>query len=158
AAALTGFAFTLMELVWYRMLAPVLGGSTYTFGLILAVALAGIGLGSLARFGRARGDRGQQGPSRKARATLFAFATTCALEAALLVAPYALGDRIAILAAQLRRLGASSFGGLVLGWTAVTLLTVFPAAFLAGIQFPILISLLGRGRERVGADVGGAYA
>src|SRR5439155_24833144 len=39
AAAITGFAFTLMELVWYRMLAPLLSGSTYTFGLILAVAL-----------------------------------------------------------------------------------------------------------------------
>src|SRR5262249_18824458 len=82
AASLTAFAFTLTELVWYRMLAPVPGRSTYTFGLILAVALAGIGLGSLARFGRARGDRGPQGPSRKARATFLAFATTCALEAA----------------------------------------------------------------------------
>src|SRR5437762_167418 len=31
AAAFVGFAFLLMELVWYRMLAPLLGGSTYTF-------------------------------------------------------------------------------------------------------------------------------
>ena len=48
ASCIVGFAFTLMELVWYRMLAPLLGGSTYTFGLILAVALAGIGLGAAA--------------------------------------------------------------------------------------------------------------
>ena len=34
-----------MEMVWFRMLSPILGGSTYTFGLILAVALSGIGLG-----------------------------------------------------------------------------------------------------------------
>ena len=54
AAAITGFAFTLMELVWYRMLSPLLGGSTYTFGLILAVALLGIGAGSLARSIRSR--------------------------------------------------------------------------------------------------------
>ncbi|PYQ60640.1 MAG: spermidine synthase [Acidobacteria bacterium] len=47
AAALVGFAFLLMELVWYRMLGPLLGGSSYTFGLILAVALLGIGLGGL---------------------------------------------------------------------------------------------------------------
>ena len=40
ASAVVGFAFFLMELVWYRMLSPVLGGSTYTFGLILAVPLA----------------------------------------------------------------------------------------------------------------------
>ncbi len=44
-SAIAGFAFFLMELVWYRMLGPILGGTTFTFGLILAVALAGIGLG-----------------------------------------------------------------------------------------------------------------
>src|SRR5690606_30758538 len=45
AAGVTGFAFLLLELVWYRMLSPLLGGSTYTFGLILTIALLGIGLG-----------------------------------------------------------------------------------------------------------------
>ena len=44
-AAVVGMAFLLMELVWYRMLTPLLGGTTYTFGLILAVALLGIGFG-----------------------------------------------------------------------------------------------------------------
>src|SRR4029077_17390457 len=32
AAALTGFVFLLMELVWYRMLSPILGGTAFTFG------------------------------------------------------------------------------------------------------------------------------
>ena len=146
AAAITGFAFTLMELVWYRMLAPLLGGSTYTFGLILAVALAGIGLGSLARSSRTRPG------------TLAGFAATCAIEAALLAIPYGLGDSVAILAVRLRPAGAAAFGSFVFGWAAVAALVVFPAAFLAGFQFPILISLLGRGREKVGTHVGMAYA
>jgi spermidine synthase len=147
AAAVTGFAFTLMELVWYRMLAPLLGGSTYTFGLILAVALLGIGLGSLAR------------SRRRQPGTLSGFAATCGLEAALLAVPYGLGDSVAILAARLHPAGAAvSFGGLVWGWTVVALLIVFPAAFLAGLQFPMLISLLGKGREKVGTHVGLAYA
>src|SRR5215468_2078720 len=47
AAAAVGFAFFLMELVWYRMLGPLLGGTTFSFGLILAIALLGIGLGGL---------------------------------------------------------------------------------------------------------------
>ncbi len=145
AAAVTGFAFTLMELVWYRMLAPLLGGSTYTFGLILAVALLGIGLGSLAR------------SSRKRPGTLAGFAATCALEAALLAVPYGLGDSVAVLAARLHP-AAVGFGALVWGWAAVAALVVLPAAFLAGLQFPILISLLGRGREQVGTHVGLAYA
>ena len=45
AAGIVGFAFLLMELVWYRMLGPLLGGTVFTFGLILAVALLGIGIG-----------------------------------------------------------------------------------------------------------------
>ena len=36
ASGTVGFAFFLMELVWYRMLAPILGGTVFTFGLILA--------------------------------------------------------------------------------------------------------------------------
>jgi spermidine synthase len=146
AAAITGFAFTLMELVWYRMLAPLLGGSTYTFGLILAIALLGIGAGSLARSIRPRPG------------TLAAFAATCGIEAALLAVPYGLGDSVAILAARLRPSGSFAFASLVSGWTAVAALVVLPAAFVAGLQFPLLISLLGRGREKVGTHVGLAYA
>jgi len=42
AAAVVGLVFFLMEIVWYRLLGPILGGSTFTFGLILALALLGI--------------------------------------------------------------------------------------------------------------------
>ena len=70
AAAIVGFAFLLMELVWYRMLAPLLGGSTYTYGLVLAIALAGIGLGAWLY--------SRRGLSRPA--TLAGLAATCALE------------------------------------------------------------------------------
>ncbi len=66
-----GFAFFLMELVWYRLLAPLLGGSVFTFGLVLAVALLGIGLGGLV-YAFVAADR---------QATLSSFATSCLLEA-----------------------------------------------------------------------------
>jgi spermidine synthase len=146
AAAITGFAFFLMELVWYRMLTPLLGGTTYTFGLILAVALAGIGCGSFFH-----------AALRRREATATAFAVTCALEALFLAIPYALGDRLAFAALLTRPLGALGFGGYVLSWTAITMVVVFPVSFIAGVQFPLLISLLGRGREEVGQHVGTAY-
>ena len=146
AAAIVGFAFFLMEIVWYRMLAPILGGTTYTFGLILAVALAGIGSGSFA-----------YALLRRARGTVAAFAIFCAFEALLLAVPFALGDRIAAFALFLRALGAVGFIGYVIGWSLVTAIVVFPPAFVAGAQFPLLISLLGEGRENVGHDVGTAY-
>jgi spermidine synthase len=146
AAAIVGFAFFLMELVWYRLLTPLLGGTTYTFGLILAVALAGIGSGSL--FWAA---------VRRRRATVGAFAVSCAVEALLLAVPFALGDRLAFIALLSRSLGALGFGGYVLSWLGITFVVVFPAAFVAGLQFPLLISLLGEGRTDVGRHVGAAY-
>lgn len=148
AAGVVGFAFLLMELVWYRMLAPLLGGSSYTFGLILAVALLGIGLGGLL-YGA--------GP-RQLRPTLAGFALTCSLEAVALAFPFALGDRLAVLAVFLRPLAGAGFLPLVLGWTLVTAIVVLPAAVVAGYQFPLLIALLGPGRSRIGREVGIAYA
>jgi spermidine synthase len=148
SSAVVGFAFLLMELVWYRMLTPLLGGTTFTFGLILAVALLGIGLGSAA----------YSFWSGSAAPGAGAFAITCTLEALAVIFPFALGDRLALLANLLRALGRIGFEGNIIGWTILTLIVVFPAGFIAGVQFPILIALLGRGREGVGRDVGLAYA
>ncbi len=147
AAAIVGFAFFLMELVWYRMLGPILGGTVYTFGLVLAVALAGIALGGLAY----PFVVGRRGPS------LTAFALTCLAEAACLAVPYAIGDRLALLALRLRPGPGAGLWGHVEGWTVVTGIVVLPAAAVAGAQFPLLIALLGRGRDRVARHVGLAY-
>jgi len=148
AAGIAGFAFLLMELVWYRMLAPILGGSSYSFGLILCVALLGIGIGGglYARFGQNR------------PATLAGFAWTCALEALCLMVPFAVGDGIAIATVILRGFGALGFAGHVATWTIVTAFVVLPAAIVSGFQFPLIIALYGRGDTRLGRHVGAAYA
>jgi spermidine synthase len=148
SAGVVGFAFFLMELVWYRLLGPLLGGTVFTFGLILAVALAGIGVGSTLYTLLL---------SRR-RALLSGFALTCLLEAAFMALPYALGDRVALWALLLRPLGKLGFDGMVFGWALVAGLVVFPAALISGLQFPMLIALLGKGRAHVGRDVGRAYA
>jgi spermidine synthase/MFS family permease len=148
AAAIVGFAFLLMELVWYRMLAPILGGSSYTFGVILSVALLGLGLGGAARAAWAS----------RAPATVRGFALTCALEALALALPYALGDRLAVLALLLRPLGGVGLAGLAASWVVVAGLVILPAAFVSGFQFPLLVSLLGSGGRGLGRDVARAYA
>ena len=148
AAAVVGFAFMLMELVWYRMLAPILGGTTYTFGLILSVALLGIGLGG-ALYPLC--FRGRQ-PS------LRSLSLTCGLEAMFLAVPFALGDRLAIAAAMLHESNRLGFLGEVLGWSAIAVIVVLPAAIVSGVQFPVLIALLGRGDKDVGRQVGSTYA
>jgi spermidine synthase len=148
AAAAVGAAFLLMELVWYRMLAPILGGSTYTFGLILAVALLGIGAGGVLYAG---------GPAQR-RPTLLVFTVSCLLEALCIVLPYAAGDRIALFALAAHAWAAGSFPALVMTWIAVAAFVVLPAAVVAGYQLPLLIALLGTREHNVGREVGLAYA
>lgn len=147
AAGLVGFAFFLMEIVWYRMLGPLLGGSTFSFGLILAMALLGIGLGGVA----------YSFFDLKRSASLLVFALTCAAEAFFIALPYALGDRIAITAMLLRPLGSLGFHGHIIAWSVLCFIVVFFAAFVSGLQFPLLIALLGKGRQGVGSQTGAAY-
>jgi len=148
ASAVTGFVFLLMELVWYRMLSPIFGGTAFTFGLILAVALLGIGIGGII-YSLAPGGH---------RPTLNGFACTCALEALFVTIPFALGDRLAIVAMLLQPLGSLGFHGNVLSWFALSCVIVLPTAIIAGIQFPMLLGLLGRGRNEIGIQTGAAYA
>ena len=150
AAGVTGFVFFLQELVWYRMLAPLMGGSAYTFGMILSLALFGVGVGGFVY-------RVFVAP-RAGAITLRSFGVLCALQACLLAAPYALGDRVAVFAWHANNLRCFGFGGQVLGWTMIAAVLVLGPALLAGVQFPWLVALLGEGQKEAGHDVGNAYA
>ena len=148
AAGIVGFAFFLMEMVWYRMLGPILGGTTFTFGLILTVALLGIGLGGAA----------YSLLFRRLRPTLCGFAVTCGLEAAAIAVAFALGDELALLAGRFHQANTGGFLGEVFNWSLIAMIVVFPAALISGLQFPLLIGLLGQGEKDLGKQVGTAFA
>jgi len=143
-AAVSGFLFFWLELVWYRLLGPLLGGTVYTFGVILAIVLLGIGLGGLLYplFFRRRA------PSARA------LALTAALEALFVALPFALGDRLAFLALLLRPDQGAGLFHHVPGWIAIVSLMAFPTALVSGVQYPLLVALLGEGRARVGSHLG----
>lgn len=143
AAFLTGFVFLLQELVWYRMLSPLLGGSTYTMSMILCAALLGMGIGGALYPSFARLFPPRPG----------SFALTCATEALLLGIPFGLGDHFAL---WVTTLGGGSFGNLIVAWTLVVMVVVFPASLIAGIQFPLLFGMLGEGHQSLGRDIGRA--
>lgn len=147
ASGVVGFAFMLMELIWYRMLSPILGGSTFTFGLILALALLGIGLGGAL-----------YATIQRKHPTVSGFAWTCGLEALFMAIPFALGDSLALLAHALQSSNLFGFPGQVASWAVITSITVLPAAIIAGFQFPMLISLLGSGSKNVARHTAHAYA
>ncbi|MBB5030580.1 fused MFS/spermidine synthase [Prosthecobacter vanneervenii] len=148
AAFMSGFTFFVAELVWYRVSTPLLGGSVYGFGLVLCVVLAGMGTGGLL----------YALMLKKAEPGIAGFTLVSALQALAILLPYALGDRIAHLALilndSLRGLG---LGHMALGWAVVMSLLAFLPSLLSGIQFPLLVSLLGRGNAGVGRQLGRAY-
>lgn len=148
AAFMSGFTFFLAELVWYRVSTPLLGGSVYGFGLVLCVVLAGMGLGGLL----------YALMLKKAEPSLGGFTLVSALQALAVLLPYALGDRIAHLALILND-GLRGVGlyEMAFGWAGVMSLLAFLPSLLSGIQFPLLVSLLGRGNVGVGQQLGRAY-
>lgn len=149
AAFVSGFAFFLIELVWYRASIPLFGGSVYNFGLILAVALAGIGCGSLL----------YSLVLRRVEPSLGLFALISGMLALCIIVPFAMGDRLAHATLLLNNyFMPRSFDGLVFGWTCICVVLVFPPAFFSGIQFPLLISLIGEGGRNIGAQLGRVYA
>lgn len=150
AAGITGFTFFLSELVWFRLLAPLLGSSVYGFGLILALALTGIGLGGLLYR--------MIWASRAGAVTLAALARVTAWQALFLALPWALGDRVAVFAVDVNQLRALGLSGQVVGWTLISSLLVLGPSILAGVQFPLLVGLLGTGNRDAGRHVGLAYA
>lgn len=150
AAGITGFTFFLSELVWFRNLAPLLGSSVYGFGLILALALAGIGLGGLLYH--------MLWASRAGAVTLAALARVAAWQALFLALPFALGDRIAVFAIDVNQLRSLGLPGQITGWTLIASLLVLGPSILAGVQFPLLVGLLGSGSRDAGRHVGFVYA
>jgi spermidine synthase len=150
AAGITGFTFFLSELVWFRILAPLLGSSVYGFGLILVLALAGIGLGGLLYR--------MLWASRAGAVTLAALARVAAWQALFLALPFALGDRIAVFAIDVNQLRSLGLSGQITGWTLIASLLVLGPSILAGVQFPLLVGLLGSGSRDAGRHVGFAYA
>ena len=141
-----GFIFFVAEMVWFRMAAPILGGTTYSFGLVLSIALVGIGAGSLAyrRF------------SPKAINSSL-LVVTFMMEGFFLLLPLLVGDRLALWALSLRAAEGLSFAQLCMGWSLVTSFLVLPTSFVAGFQFPVLVALCGKGAKGVSSDVGTLY-
>jgi predicted membrane-bound spermidine synthase len=148
SAFLSGFCFFLLEMVWFRMLGPLMGGTTYSYGIILVIALLGIGVGGLL----------YQLCLLSSRPSPFSFACSCGILSVFAAGTFALGDIPAILTLFMKYFAVMGFWGLLFSWNVIGFLVVFPVALVAGYQFPLLISLLGKGNQEVGRHIGRTYA
>jgi spermidine synthase len=144
--AVSGFTALASEVVWTRLLSLNLGATTYTFSLILAIFLLGLGIGSSVGAMLAR-------KAVNARAALgwcqFLLAGTMALAAYSLtqVLPHWSGPGLApdpILAFRIDFMKA--------------LVTVLPGALLWGASFPLALAAIGIRDGDPGVVVGTTYA
>ncbi len=145
-AALAGCASLILQMVWTRQLALVLGGSTYAFSAVLFTFLIGIALGSLC-------------------ADLWMETSPTALGGAVvvigLIVAAALCERsipqLTYLLGAVRDLRASQpFNGAI-SVAASAVLELVPALGM-GVLFPFFVHLNGGAASEVGNDVGEIYA
>jgi spermidine synthase len=146
AIALSGFCALAAEVVWTRMLSLILSATVYTFSIVLAVFLVGIGLGGAAGAALAR---------RLERPAL-------ALGWCQLLSVGAMAWSAEMLAASLPYWPVNT--GLATGaWVTFqldlvrALWAILPAPLLWGASFPLALAAVGSGGDR-GRMVGRIYA
>ena len=139
------------EISWTRLLATILGSSTYAFTLMLATFLGGIVLGSFL-FERwvARGRE-------VSFATISRTQTWTGLAALLFLAFF---QQLPTIVPPILQATHGTFGGLVLAQFVTSALAMLPAAIVFGFNFPAVVVLLTANARKAeqSARVGVAYA
>jgi predicted membrane-bound spermidine synthase len=149
AALMSGLTFFLMEMVWYRATTPLFGSTVYGFGLVLCVILFGIGIGGFF----------YSKVIKSWTPTFEMFTFISALQAFFVLLPYFFGDALAhialVFSESFRHFGLSS---LVFCWIIILFIILLIPSIISGIQFPLLVSLLGKGNQGIAKQLGMAYA
>ncbi len=147
AIGLSGLCALGAEVVWTRLLALMLGATVYTFSIILAVFLIGLGIGSSA---------GSVWTRRLKRPRLALAATQLALAIAVAWTAYAVSDLIPswpfnpLMVTNPWRLFRVDF--------LMCLCAILPPALLWGLSFPLALASVAAKEQDGGALVGEVYA
>ncbi|MEO5960812.1 MAG: fused MFS/spermidine synthase [Opitutaceae bacterium] len=145
--AISGFTALGAEVVWTRLLTLVLGGTTYTFSMILGVFLTGIGLGSTAGSYIARHS---PAPRRALGIAQFFVVAAVGWTAWNLVAAMPYWPINPSLASTPWRMMQIDLVRCV--WA------ILPAACLWGASFPLALAAVATKGDDTGRTVGGVYA
>jgi spermidine synthase len=147
AFGLSGFAALALQMVWTRLLASIVGPTTYAFSVVVAVFIGGLAAGSAlaVRFA----------PRMKQPISALVW---CLLSSVMLaLAAAGLVDRALLVMAEIAARDLAFANVLVRQVFIVTAL-VFPMAVSFGAAFPLAVSAGARSDGSVAADVGAIYA
>jgi spermidine synthase len=147
-AALSGFAALGAEVVWTRLLSLLFGSTVYTFAIILAVFLSGLGIGSTLAAGWIRWSRH---PLRW---------LVVAQLAIVFLVPYAnfmITGRLPYYARPVVSTTSDTYAVFAHdAWRAAA--AILPAAIIWGASFPLTLAAAGGGQGDTGRLVGRMYA
>ena len=145
--AISGATALGAEVVWTRLLGLLLGATVYTFSIILAVFLIGLGIGSAAASALLRGN---------VRARVAIGVCQLLLAGAVAWTAYMLADSLPYWPINPLLSTRATFTFQV--DLARTLWTVLPATLLWGASFPLALAAVAARGEDQGRMVGGIYA
>jgi spermidine synthase len=149
AAALSGFGALVYEVSWTRLLALVIGPTTYAFATMAAAFIAGLAIGS------SLGARVTRRTARPA-AWLAAMLTVSSVGAA--GAAYVAATEMPLVVARQVTEANLVFTRLVLRQAAGTALLLLPMTLALGATFPLALAVASGSNSTTGADAARVYA
>ncbi len=147
ALALTGFVALASEVAWTRVLVLVIGPTTYAFGIMLAVFITGLALGSFA--GARLASRSRDGRLALAAVMIGFTAATAVALWRLPGLPLGVAASVARLDGQVTRI--------LLEQALTAASTLLPIAVALGAAFPLAVRVAARERDELAGDVARLY-
>jgi spermidine synthase len=148
ALGVTGFASLTLQVVWTRLLASILGPTTYAFSAVVAIFILGIAGGA------AVGAR----LSRNLRQPAQALAICVMLAGGLALAAATAVDATLLSVARLVATPGVTFGDVLLREWMLAAAVLLPMSLAFGAAFPLALAVAARGEDTVVSDLGYVYA
>ena len=148
AAAISGFAALVYEVAWTRLLALVIGPTTYAFATMAAAFISGLAVGSALGTRLAR---------RVARPAVWLAAMLVASALAASGAAWVTATRMPLVVAAQVADPAAAFTPVVIVQALATALLLLPMTLALGATFPLALAVAGGGASTVGRDAARVY-
>jgi spermidine synthase len=148
AAALSGFSALVYEVIFTRLLALVIGPTTYAFATMAAAFISGIALGSALG---ARLSRRVSQPGRWLAAMLMLTAASGS------IAAWFAASRLPLVVAAEVAAADATFQSVVVRQAFEVALLMLPMTVALGVAFPLALTLASSGPASVGRDAAGVY-
>ncbi|MCU1384849.1 MAG: hypothetical protein JWL71_3546 [Acidobacteria bacterium] len=148
AAAISGFAALVYEVAWTRLLALVIGPTTYAFATMAAAFISGLAIGSALGTRLAR---------RVRRPAVWLAAMLVASAIAASGAAWLTATRMPLIVAAEVADPAAAFAQVVFTQAIGTALLLLPMTLALGATFPLALAVAGGGAATVGRDAARVY-